>query len=637
MKFYVKTKLIISFTLVVVMTGLIAVIVGTILISQGVMNQLRDKLRADLYSAREILNHRGQNIAKTLYFGAGRYSLQRALRSGNRVLLRQVLKEVREAGNISMLSITDNRGVVLMRSRNPNVFGDSQAHDMVIRRVLEEKREVNSVVVVPYNELIKEGEEFTRLAHIPINRMHKEERKAGEVISGLVIKAAAPVFGNRGELLGVLYGGDLLNRSYTLVDKIKNVVYQGEKYQGMDMGTATIFLGGVRISTNVVADDGRRAIGTRVSDEVNRTVIEKGKRYLGRAFVVNAWHVNAYEPIRDLEGRIIGMLGLGLLEKKFVDMKRKAQFILSALILVGMVLVLLVSNILANMITKPIRGLVAASKKISGGDFTTTVAVYTQDELGELEIAFNSMATALREREEELETERQRQLMRTEKLAALGRMAAGIAHEINNPLTGVLMYGHLLLDELPQDSQGREDAEIIVSETTRCRGIVRDLLDFSRESVSQKEMANINDILVKTISIIEKHVYFEKVEIAKELAEELPMIMVNVNEIEQVLINFTLNAAEAMSDGGTLTLKTIYNDATSSINIEVADTGYGIPEENIDKIFDPFFTTKEQEKGTGLGLAVSYGIIKRHGGSVDVKSTVGKGTTFIITLPHEIE
>ena len=635
MKFNLKTKIIASFTIIIVITGLSTAIVGTLLISQGVLNQVQDKVRTDMNSAREILSNRIHCIESAVYFATLRNVIKKSIRQRDRVTLKKYLHEIREAGNMDILGATDITGRVILRSRNPDVFGDSQVHDQLIKKVLLNRKVLTSPVLIRYEDLVKEGDEFSRCAYSDFNRINRQLADPEDEASFcLMLKTVAPVWGRSGELIGILYGGDLINHSNLLVDKIKNIVYRGEKYKGLDMGTATLFQGDRRISTNVMTNNGYRAIGTRASREVTQRVIQEGSNWIGRAFVVNSWHVNAYEPLRDIDGRIIGMLGLGMLEKKFVDIKRRTLFILFGITLFGMIVALGVANFFAKAIIKPISLLVKASRQISGGDFSAKVNVETRDELGELEMAFNAMALALKERDEELRNQTQRQLMRSEKLAALGRMAAGIAHEINNPLTGVLMYSHLLLDSLPEGDQNWEDADVIVKETTRCRELIRDLLDFSRETIPHKEQVNINEIIIKTISIIEKQVYFENVEIIKELSEGLPEIMIDINQFEQVLINLALNAVESMSDGGKLIVRTMALESTSVI-IKVIDTGSGIPEENIDKIFDPFFTTKEVGKGTGLGLAVTYGIIQRHGGQISVESSIGSGTTFTITLPVE--
>ncbi|HPB81777.1 MAG TPA: ATP-binding protein, partial [Spirochaetota bacterium] len=220
----------------------------------------------------------------------------------------------------------------------------------------------------------------------------------------------------------------------------------------------------------------------------------------------------------------------------------------------------------------------------------------------------------------------------SEKLASLGRLASGIAHEINNPLTGVLTYSSVLLEDL-RDTEYREDLDVIVGETLRCRKIVQEILDFARETRLEKARVNLNGVIHDALSILEKNFNFQNVKIVRKFRDTIPEVWCDVNLFKSVINNLALNAADAMPDGGTLEIATDYNEAEDSVVLTFADTGSGISEEDLDKIFDPFFTTKETGKGTGLGLAVSYGIVQRHKGIIDVKSSPGQGTTFTIMLP----
>lgn len=229
--------------------------------------------------------------------------------------------------------------------------------------------------------------------------------------------------------------------------------------------------------------------------------------------------------------------------------------------------------------------------------------------------------------------ELQAQLIHSEKLASLGRLAAGVAHEINNPLTGVLTFAHLLSKRVPKDNRWKEDLGVIVKEATRCKRIIKGLLDFARQTEPEKVWVDINKIIEKSLSLVENQASFQNIKIVKELAPVLPEIMVDANQIHQVFMNIILNAQEAMPEEGFLTVASDLIDGDQWIEVKFIDTGCGISEENMDKLFDPFFTTKETDKGTGLGLAVSYGIMERHQGTIEVESRLGKGTTFIIKLP----
>jgi signal transduction histidine kinase len=240
----------------------------------------------------------------------------------------------------------------------------------------------------------------------------------------------------------------------------------------------------------------------------------------------------------------------------------------------------------------------------------------------------------------------QKQLIQAEKLASVGRLAAGVAHEINNPLTGILTYGHFLKKKAGEINLVQEYSEIIINETMRCRKIIRGLLDFARQPESEKKLTDINKIVKDTLLLIEHQASMKNVKILTELNEQLPMITVDSNQIQEVFMNIILNALDAMPDGGLLTIS---SDSLPSfggagvgsivdgryIEIKFTDTGCGIPEENLNKLFDPFFTTKKVGEGTGLGLFVSHGIIEEHNGTIEVQSEIGKGSTFVVKLPVE--
>lgn len=227
----------------------------------------------------------------------------------------------------------------------------------------------------------------------------------------------------------------------------------------------------------------------------------------------------------------------------------------------------------------------------------------------------------------------ERQLLRSEKLASVGRLAAGIAHEINQPLTGVLTFAHLLGKKFKDDEPTRKDLEVIVRETTRIRGIVQGILDFARETPMAKRPVRIDTVLDQTLEIIVHQQRFFGITLTKDYDPNAPEAVADSNLLEQVFMNIILNAVDAMKGSGSLTVRT--RGRSDWVEVDFADTGCGMPEEMLDKIFDPFFTTKDSTEGMGmgLGLAVSYGIVNSHNGDIRVSSEVGKGTTFTIRLP----
>jgi two-component system NtrC family sensor kinase len=231
----------------------------------------------------------------------------------------------------------------------------------------------------------------------------------------------------------------------------------------------------------------------------------------------------------------------------------------------------------------------------------------------------------------------QKQLLQAEKLASVGRLSAGVAHEINNPLTGILTHGYFLKKKAGEIKLVQEYSDIIINETMRCRKIIRGLLDFSRQTESEKKLTDINKIVKDTLLLIEHQALMKNVKILTELNEPLPMIIVDANQIQEVFMNIILNALDAMPDGGLLTISSDSIVDGRYIEIKFTDTGCGIPKENLNKLFDPFFTTKKVGEGTGLGLSVSHGIIEKHNGTIEVQSEVGKGSTFAVKLPVELD
>ncbi len=291
---------------------------------------------------------------------------------------------------------------------------------------------------------------------------------------------------------------------------------------------------------------------------------------------------------------------------------------------------ILIALYISGNIVKSTENLIGVMKKVEAGDLSARTDIRSGDELQELGNYFNGMLGNISSAEKERQM-LQQQVANAEKLASLGRISAGIAHEINNPLTGILVYTHYVLNKIPKDHPSRPDLEIIAKETARCRGIIKGLLNFARQTKPAIKPSRINEIIEDSLFLMENQPAFRNIKVIKKLDANLPLTEVDPNQIEQVFLNIILNAVEAMPGGGSLSVSNAVRD--NFIEVEFVDTGCGIHEENIGKIFDPFFTTKEEGKGTGLGLSVSYGIINKHKGSLEIKSMKGQGTTVIIKLP----
>jgi two-component system NtrC family sensor kinase len=225
-------------------------------------------------------------------------------------------------------------------------------------------------------------------------------------------------------------------------------------------------------------------------------------------------------------------------------------------------------------------------------------------------------------------------LMQTDRLLTLGRLVAGVAHEIGNPMTGILTYAYLLRDSLKEDDPRREDVDVIINETIRCREIVRGLLDFARQCKLKREQVDMNQLIRDTLKLVQKQEEFKKIELVFELDPEVGLIDADPYQIKQVILNLVINACEATQDHGKVWVYT-RSSKDNWVEMNVEDHGKGIPGEHLEAIFEPFFTTKKNQGGTGLGLSISYGIIKNHGGDIRVKSSPGKGSKFKVILPRK--
>jgi len=644
-----RTKLILSFLIVIVIGGLISLSLGQRLIKNTLISQAQKKVNYDLASAWIVFDERLNDIKDLVSLTAARESLQEAVVKSERDLLLRRLDRVRVMYGLDILTLTDQQGRVYIRTRNPEIIGDDQSQDELVRQALQQKV-VAYPEIIPRSELLKEGEDLADQAYMEFIPTPKAApRLESEETNGLMLKAAAPLTDERQNVLGILYGGILLNRNYEIVDRVKETVFKGEKYKGRETGTATIFQGDLRISTNVTNEQGQRAVGTRLSAEVKTAVLDEGRAWNDRAFVVRDWYITAYEPIRDAEDQIIGILYVGTLEKPYIDTANRVMLTFTLLASLCVLFLLIILYFSTTRIIKPLQRMVTATHQIADGDLNHKVEIQSQDEIGELASAFNQMTEKLKaankelvdwgttlekkveERTREL-VEMQAQLIQSEKLASLGKLAAGIAHEINNPLGGVLIYTHLLLEDADKDSSQYENLKKIVKETIRCKDIVKGLLEFSRPKEPEMILTDINDAVVRAMAIFESQALFQNIQVRKELSE-LPRIVADSSQLQQVFTNIIANAAEAMAGNGLLTIRTFLDDQTACIKVEFIDTGHGIKAEDMRRLFEPFFSTKEVGKGTGLGLAISYGIVQKHQGSIEVRSEVGKGSTFTVILP----
>ena len=334
-----------------------------------------------------------------------------------------------------------------------------------------------------------------------------------------------------------------------------------------------------------------------------------------------------------LIGKTEGIINLTSLklEKQEKDVFRKInlrKIMLFTLITIGPFFAVGLAFFLIRGLTRPVNSLLHATRRLKGGDLEYRIEGL-KDEFGEVANSFNEMATSLKKQ--------MLAMQRTEQLKVCGEMAAGLAHEIRNPLAGMKVTIEVLLSELTIEQQDREVLEKVIEQIQHIEVLMKNLLNYARPAAAQPTSVNVNQLLEQQVYFIMKHPSFvsgkPNKQIIKEFDGGLPEITGDPQQLQQVFLNLLLNAADAVPAGGTIRLTTSHDKQKKTIAIEVSNTGKGIPEELLEKIFQPFFTTKGKGKGTGLGLAVSKRIVEEHGGALEVRNNVPEGVAFTVTLP----
>lgn len=491
---------------------------------------------------------------------------------------------------------------------------------------------------------------------------------------GLVIRSVIRVRAISGEVVGFIDGGLLLNNSTTLVDELRDILYSPQYDQVRPTGTMTIFLDDLRVSTNVPLDSSEkvgRAIGSRVSDSVKETVLQGGEQWVDKAYVHDAWYISAYQPIRDRNDQVIGMFYTGYLLWPFV----KTYF--TTLVEIGVVTLglLLISGLMvyrgSRDLFRPIERIHRVVKLIQLGKQKRIgeLGLDPHHELAQLAKQFDAMLDLLDKRQSEIEeaavvledkvqqrtaslkektqqlefhisllNQTRDKLVTSEKLAALGGLTAGIAHEINNPTAVILGNVELLKFELGEDaSKVEEEVDAILAQIDRIRNITKSLLQYSRQGGIQDEITwqYVNPIIDESITLVKAGAKRKEIVFVRDFQAHTS-VEVNRHQLLQILVNLQVNAIHAMQGKGELIIRSRdWNEGEEILGavIEIQDQGSGIKPEQLKRIFDPFYTTKRE--GTGLGLSVSQSLISQTGGEIRVESEWGKGSCFSVFLPKK--
>ncbi|MEJ2238443.1 MAG: cache domain-containing protein [Gemmatimonadales bacterium] len=642
-----RSKLIASYLVISALGGLAISFVGSWIVSKSIMQQAQRTAEHDLLTARAVLNQQLESLGRTVDLAAASMVMLQGA-SEDSLALRDFLDYLCRESGFDFLALTDPRGKVTLRVPEHSSVGDTVPPTGVVAAALS-GTSAAAPEILSADRLQHEHPSLPAKARFQLLATpHAGPPTRSEERSGMVLMASAPVRDSLGRVRGALYGGTLLSRNLAIVDGIWDILYAGEQYRGQAVGTATIFQGDLRIATTVVTADGERALGTRVSEEVRAAVLDRGERWNDRAFVVRDWYFSAYEPIYDYDANIIGMLYVGLLEKQYTALRNRVIVSFLVVATIGFVAIMVISYFIVRSVTRPVAELVSATQDIAAGRFDCRLPPPAPDELGQLTASFSTMLGSLRTMKRDLETwghtlevkvqqrtdelvAMQARMAQAERLAALGMLSAGVAHEINNPLGGILALTALALEETADDDPRAPNLKEVVTQAQRCKEIVKGLLDFSRQSEMTPQHVNLDDVISSTLALIEHQASFFNIRVVRHISLEPALVLGDSSQLQQVFLNIIVNAVHAMDEQGTLTITSVRTE-DGQVEVSVADTGRGIPPDQVDRVFDPFFTT-QAGTGTGLGLAIAYGIIARHEGSITVESEVGRGSTFAVRLP----
>jgi two-component system NtrC family sensor kinase len=627
--------------------------------------QLLRRVNTDLNVAHASFARLQRDYLSQLERLAASHAFYTAFSEGDATRVQDQLAAVRGTTGFAFLNVTDLRGRWILTA-SPTAYGVSKRSPLH-QRVSTWGAPAVDIEIYSAMDLEEEGPAVAEKALRPLvdtPRAAPSDRRVED--RAMVIRALVPVRDPNGVMVAMLDGGVVLNNSVGLVDGIRNLVYGPDSLPEGSIGTVSLFLGDVRISTNVPFRRGERALGTRVSAEVRDSVLKQGNTWVDYAFVVNDWYISAYEPVIDVYGKRVGMLHTGFPEAPFRHAQYRALGVALVLLLLGMGFAALIVVRGASAIFQPIESIASVVRDIRKGEDKRVGELAQDDEIGELARQLDETLNLLTVRNREIRQAAERlestvderthelkeknahleetidqlhaarqQLVAAEKLAALGELTAGVAHEINNPMAVIQGNMEVLRHELGDHVEGVQvEVDLIMEQIARIQAIVDKLLRYSRPSTYDPELheVDLEKLVDDTLVLIEHETTAREIHV-ETTHGTTNRVSIDPRELQQVLINLLVNAAHASPRGETVAVSTRDWDGDGVV-IKVRDRGAGIKSEHLARVFDPFFTTK-RVGGTGLGLSVSYGLIRRYGGDIKVTSEEGKGATFEVYLHRQ--
>ena len=652
----IRAKLTVA-TLLPLITAIgICWLVGISIIATRFAVQAQQSVETNLNSAHEIFLGELARLSDIVRLTGQSAAFAAALNTPGKPAVDLPLQLTLHNERLSFLTLVDRYGFVRYRAGNPGVTGDSQKREKLIADALSGAVS-SGIMLLSEEQAVRENPLLPQQIAIPV-RATPHARPYFKRIEnrGLFLAAASPILAADGSVAGVLYGGTLLNGDNQLIDRITRVVFRHVKSKEAESenGTATIFLDDVRIATSVLDENRQRATGSLMSAEVYEAV-SRGDTWVGKAFVLDRENFSAYEPLRDHRGSVIGALYVGMPERPYLQLRSQINLLFSGVLVFVTLIGVGLSAWISRRLSLPVKALEEEVRRIAGSEKQQGNPVEDADEIGVLAAEFKVMKQRLAAREAEnlalnrnledkvqerttqleeknrLLLDTQKDLAQAERLAGIGLLASGVAHEINNPLAIIRGNAELLEMSAGLDDSDRPEVETIIRQVGRVERIVSNLLAFARTKKKSVQPFRIDALLDEILDQLGHQIPLDAYRIERRYQAAGIAIEGDEDQLRQVFTNLVLNGLQAMEEGGELTIAAEVLDNDGLCRVTISDSGPGISSELQEKLFTPFFTTKA--RGTGLGLAVSYGIVKDHGGDIRVTSKPGQGAEFIVLLP----
>lgn len=636
-----KTKLFQAFAALAIVFGLLSSIIGIQIIRKRVMGEAQNQVSLDIGSAWAIFNSKLHDLETVLDLVAIKKIVVDAASEHDWASqdIQQRLETIRTSFGLDFLTVVSPEGQVVLRAAPPYRTGDFQKQNPVVARALKGDH-ASGVTLMSQPELDLEADGLAEKAFLVLEKTPRARASPlTEESRGMVLATGVPIFKGP-QLLGAVYAGVLLNRNQDLVDRMTEVIYKNEQYKGLAMGTATIFLKDCRIATTVRLPNGNRAIGTRVSKEVADRVLDNGLPWIGPAFVVKEPYLAAYDPVRDFNGEVVGMLYVGRLERPFTALGRNIMFRYAGLSIFGLAAALVLAFIMAGRLANPIHRLVEASQRMRKGEPHNPVECRSScGEIENLVVAFNEMAKALEEREAKLkETNEAVSALNTSYMDMLGF----VSHELKSPVASIMNYVFLLRQQkLGPLTPGQEKAaRNIETNSKRIVEMVRHYLNLSRIETGElhpvpTRVAVAEEVVLPLLEAGEADLQARRMRLENRIAADL-RLKTDLNMTREVFENLISNAIKYGRDDGLLRLDAQRRDGF--VEFSVFNEGPGIPPDKLETVFQKFMRLEEadgtrRQKGTGLGLFITRHIVEAHGGRIGVESEPGQWVRFHFTLP----